>query len=90
LPDEDPERSEVARLLAQKLAEVAVRRQTLRGGLLICDINGQPARDHFMAQFLKDSGFVDTALGFQMRRGTPIPLSTRVEEDEDDEPAETA
>jgi ATP-dependent Lhr-like helicase len=90
LPDEEPERSEVAQLLAQKLAEVAVRQQTFRGGLLIGEINGQPAREHFLVQFLKDSGFVDTALGFQMRRGTPIPISTRAEEDEDDESTETA
>jgi ATP-dependent Lhr-like helicase len=92
LPDEEPERSDTARLLAAKLAEIAVRWQSARGGLLIGEINATPAREHFLAQSLKDSGFVDTALGFQMRRGTPVPISTAdpTDEDEEDESAETA
>jgi ATP-dependent Lhr-like helicase len=92
LPDEEPERGETARLLAAKLAEIAVRWQSARGGLLIGEINGMPAREHFLGSFLKDSGFVDTALGFQMRRGTPVPISTvePTDEDEEDDSAETA
>jgi ATP-dependent Lhr-like helicase len=35
---------------------------------LISGINGVPAREHFLARFLEESGFVPTALGFQMRR----------------------
>jgi hypothetical protein len=74
------------------LAEIAVRWQSARGGLLIGEINGTPAREHFLASFLKDGGFVDTALGFQMRRGTPVPISTAepADEDEEDDSAETA
>ena len=91
LPEQEPERSETARLLGAKLAQIAVRWQSARSGLLIGEINGTPAREDFFASYLKDSGFVDTALGFQMRRGTPVPISTAErDEDEEDESAETA
>ena len=68
LPDEEPERSQIAREVAQQLAAVAVRSQGRRGGLLISTINDQLSQDHFMASFLETSGFVATAAGFQMRR----------------------
>ncbi len=70
LPDEEPDRSRYARELAKKLAEVALKRQSRRSGLLIGEINGHPAREHLLASYLLDAGFVDTALGFQMRRTT--------------------
>ena len=72
LPEEEPERSAYARQLARKLAELAIRRQTPRSGLLIGAINDAPARDHFLAGFLTEAGFVDSALGFQMRGVTAI------------------
>ncbi|HUQ92545.1 MAG TPA: DEAD/DEAH box helicase [Bryobacteraceae bacterium] len=68
LPEEEPDRSQVARALAQKLAEVAVQRQTRRSGVLIETINDEPAGSHFLARFLEESGFVPSAAGFQMRR----------------------
>ncbi len=68
LPEDDPASGKVARELAQKLALVAIRHQSKRGGLLISTINGAPAGEHFLARFLEESGFVSTALGFQMRR----------------------
>ncbi|HYI96658.1 MAG TPA: DEAD/DEAH box helicase, partial [Bryobacteraceae bacterium] len=68
LPDDDSSSGKVARELAQKLALVAIRFQSKRGGLLISTINGAPAGEHFLARFLEESGFVPTALGFQMRR----------------------
>jgi ATP-dependent helicase Lhr and Lhr-like helicase len=89
LPDDEPERSQVARALAIKLVELAVKRQGRRQGLLIADINGAPAKEHFMARFLQDAGFVDTALGYQMRRVARI--ATIADEDEvEDEETETA
>jgi hypothetical protein len=72
LPDADPERAAFARALAKKSAEVASRRQSRGSGLLIDAINGAPAREHFLAPFLQEAGFADTALGFQMRRITSI------------------
>ncbi|HTB14357.1 MAG TPA: DEAD/DEAH box helicase [Bryobacteraceae bacterium] len=74
LPEDEPERSHFARELAKKFAEVAIARQSRRGGLLIAEINDRPAKEHFLARMLEDAGFVDTAAGFQMRRAvTPIP-----------------
>jgi ATP-dependent Lhr-like helicase len=74
VPDDEPERTQLARELARQLADVALIRQTRHNGLLIGEINDQPAREHFIAPLLQDAGFVDTAAGFHMRRTiTPIP-----------------
>ena len=70
LPDSEPERGRFANELAKKLAELAIRRQGRRTGLLIGEINDAPAREHFLAGFLEDAGFVSTTLGLQMRRVT--------------------
>jgi ATP-dependent Lhr-like helicase len=66
LPENEPERTRFAGELARKLAEVAIRRQTRRSGLLIGQINDAPARDHFLARFLEEAGFVPSPLGLQM------------------------
>jgi hypothetical protein len=34
-------------------------------------VNGEPARDHFLAPHLESAGFVNTASGYQMRRAAP-------------------
>ena len=81
LPDEDPERTTFARQLARKLAEIAIRRQTWRQGLLIGAIDGAPAREHFLAGFLEEAGFVNTTLGFQMRAVTQIVASASGQDD---------
>jgi ATP-dependent Lhr-like helicase len=77
LPEAEPLRSRFARELAKKLAELAIRRQGRKSGLLIGTINGEPAREHFLARFIEESGFVNTAVGFQMRRMAPaaVPAS---------------
>jgi ATP-dependent Lhr-like helicase len=77
LPESEPLRSRFARELAKKLAEIAIRRQGRKTGLLIGTINGGPAREHFLARFLEESGFVNSAIGFQMRRIAPIPMPTQ-------------
>jgi ATP-dependent Lhr-like helicase len=68
------------------LAELAIRRQGRKTGLLIGSINGEPAREHFLARFLEESGFVSTAVGFQMRRILPrtMPNNDAVNETEND------
>jgi ATP-dependent Lhr-like helicase len=71
LPESEPERGRYARELAKTLAEIAIRRQGRKTGLLIGTINGEPARDHLLARFLEESGFLSTAVGFQMRRMVP-------------------
>jgi len=87
LPDAEPEKSASARQLARKLAETALRFQARRSGLLIGEINGAPARENFLASFLTEAGFVDTALGYQMRRVTPfaVPLADDSGESGDEE-----
>jgi ATP-dependent Lhr-like helicase len=72
LPENEPERSQMSRELAKKLAEVAIRRQGRRTGLLVGEIEGVAAGTHFLARFLEDAGFVATAVGFQMRRVAPV------------------
>jgi len=74
LPESEPEQSQYARQLCKKFAEVAIRRQGRRTGLLIGTINDIPAREHFLARFLEDVGFVNTSLGFQMPRVAPIAM----------------
>jgi ATP-dependent helicase Lhr and Lhr-like helicase len=75
LPESEPELTHFARELAKKFAEVAIRRQGRKTGLLIGSINEVVAREHFLARFLEEAGFVNTALGFQMRRVTPIAMA---------------
>lgn len=84
LPDADPERGAHARALATKFAEVAARRLHRGSGLLIEKINGVPAREHFLAHFLEEAGFADTASGFQLRRITPIASDQSDDLDEAD------
>ena len=83
LPEGEPERSQVARELAKKLAELAIRRQGRRSGLLIGEIDSAPAREHFLSRFLEESGFVNTVLGFQMRRVAGAPVAAAAGEDEE-------
>jgi ATP-dependent Lhr-like helicase len=85
LPDEEPDRSRYARELARKLAEVALKRQSRRSGLLIGEINGQSAREHSLANYLLEAGFVDTALGLQMRRSSTAAPSAMQEATETDD-----
>jgi ATP-dependent Lhr-like helicase len=84
LPENEPERTHVAQELAKKLAELAIRRQGRRTGLLIGDINDAPAREHFLARFLEEAGFVNTAMGFQMRRITPMVANRENDEGPDE------
>jgi ATP-dependent helicase Lhr and Lhr-like helicase len=88
LPESEPERSQFARELAKKLANLAIRRQSRRQGLLIGNINEAPAREHFLASYLEDAGFVNTVLGYQMRRAnaTVVAADARVEIEDEDSP----
>jgi len=85
LPEDEPDRSRFSRELARKLAEVAVRRQTRRSGLLIREINDAPAREHFLARYLEEAGFVVSPPGLQMRR-VAEPVLVAPSEPEDEEP----
>jgi ATP-dependent helicase Lhr and Lhr-like helicase len=75
LPPDEPERSAVARALAERLAQIALALQKQKKGLLIGSINGISAGRHFLAPFLEKAGFVATAMGFQMRRKDPAVIA---------------
>ncbi len=93
LPDAEPERTRFARELAKKLAELAIRRQGRKTGLMIGTIHGEPAREHFLSHFLEESGFFSSAFGFQMRRISPAAMaaaheSTEPESESEDDDAD--
>ncbi len=95
LPEEEPERSQVARDLARRLAEIGIRRQARRSGLLIETINDVGAHGHFLAQFLEENGFVLTASGYQLRRVAMSTIASAAAEEDspessDDELEESA
>jgi ATP-dependent helicase Lhr and Lhr-like helicase len=63
LPDDEPQRSTIARGVARRLAQLG-----REGGILIDRIDGVPAGEHPLAPFLLEAGFVASAMGFQVRR----------------------
>lgn len=75
LPDDEPARSQVARALAEFLAERVQRAENPEGrgrtSMLISSVNGVPVAEHPLARFLLDAGFQAAPLGFNVRRGLP-------------------
>jgi ATP-dependent Lhr-like helicase len=68
LPEVEPRRSQVTREVARMLLHLARRR-----GMLIGDINGEPATHHPSARLFLEEGFVATAMGLQARTGALRP-----------------
>jgi ATP-dependent helicase Lhr and Lhr-like helicase len=64
VPDDEPQLSTVARAIARRLARFGAE-----GGILIDEVNGVPAREHALAPFLTEAGFVASAMGYQIRKG---------------------
>jgi ATP-dependent helicase Lhr and Lhr-like helicase len=73
LPEEEPQRSQVARSLAEFLVGRVQEHEDGqgRGGLLISTINGVAVAEHWMARFLLDAGFAAGAMGFNVRKNLP-------------------
>ena len=73
LPEEEPQRSHVARSLAEFLVARVHDDEDAsgRGGMLIATINGVAVGEHWMARFLLDAGFAAGAMGFNVRRNLP-------------------
>jgi ATP-dependent Lhr-like helicase len=73
LPEEEPQRSQVGRSLAEFLVSRVRDQEDAdgRGGMLIASVNGVAAAEHWMAKFLLDAGFAAGAMGFNVRRGLP-------------------
>ena len=73
LPEEEPQRSHVARSLAEFLVSRVQQQEDAqgRGGLLIATVNGVAVAEHWMARTLLDAGFAAGAMGFNVRRNLP-------------------
>jgi ATP-dependent Lhr-like helicase len=79
LPEEEPQRSQVARALAEFfVAQVQRDEDRSRGGMLITQVNGLAVAESAMARYLLDAGFSAGAMGFNVRRGLPA-LQERVD-----------
>ena len=70
LPDDEPARSVAGRALAARLSALASEGQGRGGGLLIAEIDGVPAEEHPLAAFLRDAGFIPSAMGMHVPRPT--------------------
>jgi ATP-dependent Lhr-like helicase len=75
LPEEEPQRSQVARSLAEFLVKrVQGERgedEADRAGMLISTVNGVAVVESAMARPLLDAGFAAGAMGFNVRRNLP-------------------
>jgi len=73
LPEEEPQRSQVARSLAEFLVSKVQDQEDAQGrrGLLVANVNGVAVAEHPLARFLLDAGFAAGAMGFNVRRGLP-------------------
>jgi ATP-dependent Lhr-like helicase len=76
LPEEEPQRSQTARALAEFLVAQVQRLEADggergRGGMLVTQVNGVSVAEHPLARFLLDAGFQPGAMGFNVTRGLP-------------------
>jgi ATP-dependent helicase Lhr and Lhr-like helicase len=79
LPQDEPDRSNAARELAEFLAhqgQEQMRQENAekRQGFFLSIINGQPIHLHWLSQYLLDAGFHPSPMGFNLRR-IPSPVS---------------
>jgi ATP-dependent helicase Lhr and Lhr-like helicase len=75
LPEDEPQRSQTARALAEFLVHHVQRDNNPEGrgrtSMLITQVNGVPVAGHPLARFLLDAGFQAAPLGFNVRRNLP-------------------
>jgi ATP-dependent Lhr-like helicase len=79
LSADEPDRSHVARDLANFLAELGQQDLQVQGsgrpaGLLLATVNDVPTAEHFLARFLLDAGFHASPMGFHLRRTLLSPI----------------
>ena len=84
LPEEEPQRGQVARSLAEflvgrVLGERGDEEGAGRAGMLIAMVNGLAVSESVMARALLDAGFVAGAMGFNVRRSLPALPGARGE-----------
>lgn len=68
LPDDEPARTTAARALAARLAALAREGEGSRGGLLLSSLDNVAADEHPLAPYLREAGFVSSAMGMQVPR----------------------
>ncbi len=71
LPEEEPQRSQVGRSLAEFFVERVQERSEdgdVRAGMLIATVNGVPVAEHPMGKFLLEAGFAAAPMGFNVRK----------------------
>ncbi len=91
LPEEEPERSKMARGLARFLAadgQAQMQREDGQGRL-VTTVNGVPVGEHAMAHALAEAGFVPGPLGMHLRRTGHGPQRLSAEEAAKNRPALT-
>jgi ATP-dependent Lhr-like helicase len=75
LPEEEPQRSQAARALAEFLVAQVQREENPEGrgrsSMLITSVNGVAVAEHPLARYLLDAGFQPGAMGFNVRRNLP-------------------
>jgi ATP-dependent Lhr-like helicase len=81
LPEEEPQRSQSARALADFLVAYVQRQENPEGrgrnSMLIASVNGVPVAEHPLARYLLDAGFQAAPVGFNVRRLLPqLPRTT--------------
>jgi ATP-dependent Lhr-like helicase len=82
LPEEEPQRTQTARSLAEFLVTRVQHEGTAgndRAGMLITTINGIAVAEHPIARILLDAGFQAAPMGFNVRRNLP-PLPGQLRE----------
>jgi ATP-dependent Lhr-like helicase len=83
LPEEEPQRSQAARGLAEFLVQSVQREGGVdeargRMGMLITQVNGLAVAEHPLARYLLDAGFQAAPMGFNVRRNLPALPGARV------------
>jgi ATP-dependent Lhr-like helicase len=75
LPEEEPQRSQTARALAEFLVGHVQREENPEGrgrnSMLIAQVNGASVGEHPLARFLLEAGFSAGVMGFSVRRSLP-------------------
>ncbi len=75
LPEEEPQRSQVERSLAEFFVDRVQERSDdgdVRAGMLIATVNGVPVAEHPMGKFLLEAGFAAAPMGFNVRKRQAI------------------
>jgi ATP-dependent Lhr-like helicase len=75
LPEEEPQRGQFARALAEFLVAQVQREENPEGrgrtSMLVSSVNGVAVGEHWLGRYLLEAGFVAAPMGFNVRRNLP-------------------